>query len=365
MKINIILPYFSKRPGGGLKVMYQYANQLNENGHDVVVYHSSRTRWTQRPQKYFLYLASSFRHLVRSAPASKRPSWFDLSPEIESVEVPKIKNRYIRDADIIFSTWWATAIEISLLDPSKGAKHNLIQDYEAVMTKRTELVHQSYQTPIAHIVIATYLQPLIEKYSGKKPPVIPNAISHDQFFVEKPVRDRDRKKIMMFYSRGARKGSKYGLQSLQKVAEAFPDIEVIFFCAENIPPNNLNFKFSFYHQPDNLRELFNSASIFITPSLHEGWGLPAMEAMACGCACVCTNVEGHLDFMTNEKTALLVAPARPDEMADAIIQLIKNDELRINLALAAEKNIQSFSWQNSTRLLEQEFQKSLQTIYTS
>lgn len=365
MKINIILPYFSKRPGGGIKVMYQYANQLNENGHDVVVYHSSRTRWTQRPQKYFLYLASWFRHRILSAPATRRPSWFDLSPEIESVEVPKIKDKYIRDADIIFSTWWATAIEISKLDRSKGAKYNLIQDYEVIMTKRKELVHQSYQKHIVHIVIAKYLRSVVEKYSGRTPVVIPNAISHEQFFVDKPVWDRDRKKIMMFYSRGTRKGSKYGLQSLQKVAEVFPDIEVILFCAENIPPNHLNFKFTFHHQPDNLRELFNSAAIFISPSLHEGWGLPAMEAMACGCACVCTNVEGHLDFMSNEKTALLVGPAKPDEMAGAIIKLIQDNEFRVNIALSAEKHIQSFSWQNSTRLLEHEFQKSLQATYTS
>ncbi len=362
MKINIILPYLSKRPGGGLKVMYQYANQLSENGHDVCIYHSSRTKWTQRAPKYFLYLLASLRHFVFDEAQEIQPSWFTLSPRVKSVEIPKVRDRYIRDADIVFCTWWATAIEITQLHPSKGAKFNLVQDYEVVMTDKNELVHESYSPLVNHIVIASYLKPILQKYSGKIPAVIPNAISHQDFFTEVPAKDRDPKKIIMFYSRGSRKGSKYGLKSLKEVAKVFPDIEVILFCAENIPPENPGFKFSFHHLPGNLRELFNSAAIFISPSLHEGWGLPAMEAMACGCACVCTEVEGHLDFMTNGENALLVPPGKPLETSKAVIELITNDQLRWQLADNARKHIQSFSWKSSTSLLEAEFRRAVKKI---
>ena len=355
MRINIILPYLSRGPGGGLKVMYQYANQLCENGHDVVIYHSSRTRWTQRAQKYFLYLIARINHFI-SGPVKKEPWWFPLSPNISSFEIPKVRDKYIRDADIIFSTWWATAVEVSNLSDCKGKKHNLIQDYEVVMTKKKELVHVSYQQPLNHIVIAKYLQAIVEQYSGKTPAVIPNAISHKQFYITVPIAERNRRNLIMMYSRGERKGTKFALDALNFVAKSFPDLKVTFFCAENIPPDGLSFNFQFYHKPDNLLELYNNASVFISPSIHEGWGLPAMEAMACGCACVCTNIEGHLDFMTDNKTALLVAPANPQSMANAIIELFNNDAARISIAEAAEQHIKSFTWQNSTRLLENQFQ---------
>lgn len=359
MKINIILPFFKKEPGGGLKVMYQYANQLHEKGHDVIIYHSSKTKWTHRAHKYIDYLIVLLQWHLTKRPTVKRPSWFTLNEGILSVAIPNVNDRYIREADILFSTWWATALEVEKLSLLKGIKHNLIQGYEVFLTYWPELVHESYKTHANHIVIASYLQPILKQYNDKIPAIITNAIDHHQFFVSSPITERNRKKIILLYSEENVKGLEYSLAALKKVYLRFPDIEVTFFCAKDTPPKNLPFKFDFYHMPSNLADLYNEAAIFVSASIHEGWGLPAMEAMACGCACVCTSIEGHLDFMEDKKNTLLVPPKNIEALTQSIVKLIEDNSLRHRIAYDAQESIKAFNWAKSAKLLEDQFYSTI------
>jgi glycosyltransferase involved in cell wall biosynthesis len=358
LKINIVLPFLNKNPGGGLKVMYQYANELAKNGHDVVIYHSMHTlkthteRWFRKNKHIFF---QKYLKLVRK----RNPWWFHLDPAIKSFEIVQVDDLYIRDADIIFCTWWATAIEVESLSSAKGIKFNLIQDYEAIMTPHIELVHRSYQLKLHHIVISNYLTGIVESISNKKPPVIPNAIDAEQFFIETAIEDRNPVSISMLYADAERKGSIYGIEALKIVAAKYPALKVILFGVYKHPIHAFPDTFEYHYMPDNVRDIYNQTSIFISPSIHEGWGLPPMEAMACGCACVCTNIEGHLDFMIDGQTVLFVEPAKPEQMAEKIIDLIENNDLRLQLAKAANKHIQQFTWEKSCKRLETLFYNNL------
>ena len=358
LKINIILPFLTGSPGGGLKVMYQYADQLAKNGHDVVIYHSMNTSWTHvgrvfRKNKYIFF--QKYLRIVRV----RRPIWYNLNQAIKSFEIAKVDNALIRNADISFCTWWATATEISKLSKAKGQKFNLIQDYEAIMTTYTELVDKSYELDIHHIVIAKYLTDLIASICNKRFPVIPNAIDEKQFYIETPIAQKKERSICMLYADDKRKGSIYGIEALKIVAEKYPDLQVNLFGAYKNPIHAFPDTFKYHYLPDNLREIYNQSAIFISPSIHEGWGLPAMEAMACGCACVCTNIEGHLDFMIDQQTVLFVEAKQPAQMAEKIITLIENNDLRIQLAKAANEYIKQFSWEKSVAKLEEFFYSSL------
>ena len=102
-----------------------------------------------------------------------------------------------------------------------------------------------------------------------------------------------------------------------------------------------------------LRQLYNQAAIFVSPSWAEGWPLPPAEAMACGAADVLTDIGGHQEFAVDGVTASLVPAKQPDALADAVLALCLDRQRRIRLAEAGHNNILTFTWDQATDRLAQ------------
>jgi glycosyltransferase involved in cell wall biosynthesis len=352
LTINIILPFPVTKPGGGAKIMYEYANRLYERGHQICIYHSIKRPFKRsKTPTWMKQIVFFFRGVAR-------PQWFPLHKNILCKIVPEISDRYIKDADIIFSTWWQMAYAISLLDNSKGKKVNLIQDYENWGGQQT-LVDESYKLPIHNMVISCYLKKLVEEKSGVSTFHLPNAIDIKKFSKKANEKLRVPFTIIMLYSQEARKGTEYGLKALALVQQKYPKLKVILFGVFPAPINLPSY-ISYFQKPDNLNDLYNTATIFFSPSLGEGWALPPAEAMACGCAVVCTDIGGHLDYAIHEQTALLVEPKNINDMSEKIITLLENSSLCNKIADNGHRLITTtFNWSSSTNKLEDYFYNSL------
>ena len=100
--------------------------------------------------------------------------------------------------------------------------------------------------------------------------------------------------------------------------------------------------FTGYMSEDNLCLLYNSADIFVFPSLYEGFGLPVLEAMACGCP-VITSKCSSLSEIAGDG-AVLINPAEPGEIAEKIWQILNDDELRKGLREKGLQQSKKFSW---------------------
>ncbi len=352
MLISIILPFPVTKPVGGAKIMYEYANRLAANGHTVNIFHSIKRPFKKSNTPLW------FKRAVFALRGVARPKWFSLNPQINSVIVPSITDQYLPDADIVMSTWWQMTYAVNELSAGKGKKFNLIQDVE-IWKGQQDKVKESYSLPIHHIVIAKYLQKLVFETSGKQPLLISNSIDEKYFFVKMPPEQRNAHSIIMLYSEEPRKGTSFGLEALKKVKENFPDLSVIFFGVFSTP-EGLPDWITYYQSPGNLLQLYNSSAIFFSPSLGEGWALPPAEAMACGCAVVCTNIGGHRDYAIAGETALLAEPKNVLDMKDKIETLLIDNKKRIKLAYEASRLINTqFSWKISVQKLENCFYDSL------
>ncbi len=107
--------------------------------------------------------------------------------------------------------------------------------------------------------------------------------------------------------------------------------------------------FTGYVHDDNLPYFYSAASVFCFPSLYEGFGLPVLEAMACGCPVVTSSTSSLLEVAGD--AALLVDPLKKDEIADAISRLIEFEELRRSCVEQGFQQAGIFSWENSARNL--------------
>ncbi len=88
------------------------------------------------------------------------------------------------------------------------------------------------------------------------------------------------------------------------------------------------------------RELLWAADIFAMPSLKEGLGVAALEAMACGLPAVVSAVGGLREVVEHDHSGILVAPARADEIGAAIARLASSVELRNRMGAAARQRVE-------------------------
>ncbi len=102
-----------------------------------------------------------------------------------------------------------------------------------------------------------------------------------------------------------------------------------------------------YVGADDLPFLYSAAQVFVIPSLYEGFGLPALEALACGTPVVASNTSS-LPEVTGE-AAVLVNPQKEMEIAGGIDKLLSNPSLRAKLARAGRARAKTFTWEQTAK----------------
>ena len=88
---------------------------------------------------------------------------------------------------------------------------------------------------------------------------------------------------------------------------------------------------------------------FVFPSLYEGFGMPPLEAMACGTP-VITSKTSSLPEVVGD-AGILVDPEDIEELSDAMEQMMDNEELREKLKKAGQKRAAKFTWKKSAEIL--------------
>jgi len=102
------------------------------------------------------------------------------------------------------------------------------------------------------------------------------------------------------------------------------------------------------HVPyEDLPKFYNLATTFIFPSFHEGFGMPILEAMACGCPVITSNIFSMPEIAG--EAAILVNPYDVREIAEAIFTLISDESLRRELSKKGLKRAKQFTWERCAK----------------
>ncbi len=96
---------------------------------------------------------------------------------------------------------------------------------------------------------------------------------------------------------------------------------------------------------DELVEIYNLATVFAMPSLYEGFGLPVLEAMACGCPVV-TSKEGSLEEVAGD-AAYFVDAYNVESIKEGIKKVFNDEKLQKELSVKGLKNSEKFSWKKA------------------
>ena len=108
---------------------------------------------------------------------------------------------------------------------------------------------------------------------------------------------------------------------------------------------------------DGLFDLYRGASLFVFPSLYEGFGLPPLEAMACGVPVICSNAASLPEVVGD--AAILVNPTNVREMADAMRNVLADSTLSQSLQAKGRAQAQRFSWERAVRQLLEIYRQAI------
>jgi len=116
-----------------------------------------------------------------------------------------------------------------------------------------------------------------------------------------------------------------------------------------IKENNLKDKIYFtgYVDDEDIPYIYNLADIFVFPSLYEGFGIPPLEAQACGTPVICSNIASLPEV--GKDSVIYCNPYDINEIKEKIELLIENEKLRKELIQKGFENIKRFSWEKSAK----------------
>jgi glycosyltransferase involved in cell wall biosynthesis len=114
-----------------------------------------------------------------------------------------------------------------------------------------------------------------------------------------------------------------------------------------------------YLPVEDLPGLYNLAKMMIFPSLFEGFGIPLVEAMACGCPVVCSRATCLPEIV--DGAGLMFDPASPEDMAEKIWSVWSNDARREELRRLGLERAKIFDWRETARMTIRLYEKAAET----
>ncbi len=156
------------------------------------------------------------------------------------------------------------------------------------------------------------------------------------------------------------KGWDIAKQVIERCHEHNPATELLTFSLEDRPrfPESMRHEHFKYPSDAELSHLYSSAGLYLLTSRHEGFGLTAAEAMACGCPVVATRADGNEEFCIDGETALTANPDDFERLTQHCLRLQQEPEFASELAAAGRKLIMQYTWDRVIDRLEVEFTRT-------
>jgi alpha-1,3-rhamnosyl/mannosyltransferase len=92
---------------------------------------------------------------------------------------------------------------------------------------------------------------------------------------------------------------------------------------------------------------YQQATVFVFPSLYEGFGLPVLEAMGCGCPVICSNASSLPEVAGG--AAVLVDPRRADQLTQELTRVLESTDVQATLRARALARAKECVWERTAR----------------
>ncbi|HYP49188.1 MAG TPA: glycosyltransferase [Thermoleophilaceae bacterium] len=323
-------------PGGGLRIIYVTEGTGVGGGHRDIFEHLNRL--------------GRRGHTVELYSLGREPDWFPLEAPVRTFgSYEGLAAALSREPAIKVATWWATAPWVWRASVTRGLPAYFVQDIETSYYGDDPQIQQrvlaSYREEFRYITISGYNRAALAEL-GLSAELVPPGIDLDTFRpLERPKRDD----VLLAIGRSL------PLKNLPLTLEAWrrlePRPELSMFGVEPELGSEAGMRYEDRPSDERVNELFNEATVFVQTSIHEGFCLPLLEAMAAGTPVVSTDAHGNRDFCEHERNCLM-ADANAEAVSAAIARLLGDPGLRARLADAGRRTAAEYAWERRIDQLE-------------
>jgi GT2 family glycosyltransferase/glycosyltransferase involved in cell wall biosynthesis len=312
--------------GGGHRDIFEHLNRLAARGHDVALYTLG-----EPPQWFAL-----------NAPVHTFADYDELGDALAQIDAIKV------------ATWWMTAAPVWRASIPRGIPVYFVQDIETSYypdhERARHAVRDSYRPEFRYMTISTWNRERLRELDLDAE-LIPPGIDLENFRPRPEIARRENMVLAL--------GRTNPLKNLPLTLAAWRTLKPRpELCLFGIEPELAREGVRYVESPDDeqVNELFCEATAFIQTSVHEGFALPPLEAMATGAAVVCTDAHGNRDFCIDGVNCLM-PEANAAAVGAALQRLLDDPGLRAALGRAGIETAQEYAWEKRIDALEQFFER--------
>jgi GT2 family glycosyltransferase len=323
--------------GGGHRDIFEHLNRLLERGHEVSLY-----------------------------TLGEAPGWFDLRAPVHCFEYYEELVEALAPLEAIkVATWWNTAAPVWQASVLHGIAAYFVQDIETSYypdDERTRhAVIDSYRPEFRYMTISSWNRERLREL-GLDAELIPPGIDLENFRALPGVQRRE-DMVLAIGRTNPLKNLPLTIDAWRALGEGDADgattrsrPELCMFGIEPELASEPGMRHVQAPSDEQVNELFNEATVFIQTSTHEGFALPPLEAMAAGCAVVCTDAHGNRDFCVDGENCLM-PEASVEHVSAALARLLADPQLRARLGSAGIETAKPYAWERRIDALEQFFEE--------
>jgi len=268
-------------------------------------------------------------------------------------------SRAVPACDIVFSTH-TPAIPSAWLAARIWHKTRLFwlyQDYLEMFEGRKveqQLLRWGARCHDRIFTVSHWSQQELRAFTSQEPLVVGEGLSHAEYFYPRPVQKTSGAKSILFLGdMRPRKGLFDFLAAVEILYRSYREIQ-LWIISKDECQIQTRVPFQYIYRPSRSRmaELYASCDLFVSASWWESFGLPPLEAMACGAPVVLTDSRGIREYARSDQNCLLVPPCNPEALAQAMHRVLTDPVLAGRLRQNGPPTATKFTWEAAVNRFE-------------
>jgi hypothetical protein len=333
MRIVFILP--GRGASGGVRVTCAMASRLRDRGHDV--------RILCRKQDSVLDRFKRVRDRMLYAGVQDWLAQF--AGRLD--EFQDLATCQFAQDELIVAVGMSISAEMERLAFLPNTK---VQYIHGATPWAPELMQRALSIPLPKIIVASYLEEIVTRLGqGEIVALIHNGVDASEYYTSLP---EQRDGVGLIYSSHWAKDPETTLAVIAQLSHLHPALPIRVFGADRRPSQIRPGMYRRYPSLEEARQIYCRSQVWVMASQSEGFSMPVLEAMACGCCVVATDCGGTRDMIINGENGFLVPVGDCDEIVRKVEFLLSEPQVRPQVSRRAEQTAKQFNWESSIDKLE-------------
>ena len=386
--MRIIFVGFDLGVGGGNRAIFEVANRLKDRGYDVGIVALGGDHSWYDVKVFVKYV--EINEVVKRRSVSKlvnglialykllrrhsnyKPDMLDFYGLLWRLGIRIYLDRIMHlaenlpDADVYIATWYPTALSVWLGSKDNSRRLFFMQDFPELVKEvdgeyGLRLFELVLRLPFTYVANSSFTRDLILRYNPSAKVYVSGVGVDTRVFYprrDKVMDSKGRRSVMVILRGSQFKGDDVAVKVLNELNKRIPIMGLIVGSRFAVDKTFSLVKPEFPYQvfsdvsDDELARLYSSADLFLFTSYVESFGLPPLEAMACGAPVVMTDTLGNRDYAVNGVNSIVVGPGDVKALVDAAYQVLTDEKLRERLAQGGLETARKWNWDSVVDVFE-------------